>query len=145
MNIPKWLQSTIAAAGLATAVGLTADGVKKDVERTLTFHGTPAEVDAAIRAKFPDKEVQEAAISSMDRRLDYIAQQYKDGRIVSVSGDFHLDPGRQNSIFPTGFDHNQIADVEFLDDDGVKQVVQFDMTEVSQDITDNSRQTKEVQ
>lgn len=145
MNIPNWFKSTLAAAGLATAVGLTADGVKKDVERTLTLHGTPAEADAAIRATFPDKAVQEAAINSFDRRLDYIAKQYKDGRVVSVSGDFHLDPGRQNSIFPTGFDHDQIAEVEFLDDAGEKQVIQFDMGEVPQDVTDNSRQTKKAQ
>jgi hypothetical protein len=81
--------------------------------------GDTGAVEDAIRQQFTDQKVQDDAVGSILRRLGYIEEEYH-GRVVSVSGDFILDPARGNSLFPEGFDHAQTAKVEVRKDDGKK-------------------------
>ena len=116
------------------AVSLAANGVKNDVEKTLILNGTPEQVEAAICAQFTDKEVQDAALESWNRRLAYIAEKY--GHVNFVYGEFYLDAGHGNSIFPNGLDHHQNAQV-IKQENGKTRIVNIDLTEVPQEITDN--------
>jgi len=59
--------------------------VKDKVNNSITISGTPTEVEAAIRTKFPDKKIQDAVIESLERRLAYIADQYPHGRVTSIA------------------------------------------------------------
>lgn len=141
MNIPKWAQWPLAAIWLLGVVGVAANGVKNNVDRALILQGTPEQAEATIRAKFTDPSVQAAALESFDRRLQYIAGKY--GHVLSVSGSYYLDAEHWNSIFPEWFDHSQRAQVENRRDDGTTELIDIDLTEVPQDITDNSRQVIE--
>ena len=138
MNIPNWAKWALAAVGFAGATAVVTDHVSEHAASIIHLSGTPEQAEAAIRAKFTNPEIQDSALDSLYRRLEHIAGD--NGRVLSLSGDFYLDARHGHSLFPEGFDHSQRAQVERTKGDGTVEIVDVDLTEVPQDVTDNSRQ-----
>ena len=138
MNIPNWAKWALVAVGLAWATAAVTDSVQKHTANIIHLSGTPEEAKAAIRAKFP--EIADDVTESLYRRLAHFAG--PNGRVISLSGDFYVDNSHGNSLFPEGFDHSQRAQIERTNEDGIVEIIDVDLTEVSQDVTDNSRQSE---
>lgn len=138
MNIPNWAKWALAAVGLAWATAVVTDSVQKHTASIIHLSGTPDQAEAAIRAKFP--AIADDVTESLYRRLAHFAGQ--NGRVISLSGDFYVDDGHGNSLFPEGFDHSQRAQIERRNEDGTVEIIDVDLTDVPQNITDNSRQTE---
>lgn len=140
MNVPKPLTISASITAGVISLSLLISHVRDRSANTITFDGTPEQVEAAIRAQFPDSRVQDAAIASMHRRLGEVVRPYGDAAIVlQVRGDFYLAPGEGNSLFPDGSDGSQRATVGVVDNNGGISIVDDSVSlSVPQTVSDNT-------
>ncbi len=112
MNVPKLLTISASITAGVISLSLLISHVRDRLANTITFDGTPEQVEAAIRAQFSDPRVQEDAITSMRRRLRNVEGRYGyDAIVTEVRGDFLLVPEKENSLIPYGSDGSHRATV----------------------------------